>query len=111
MEESEGREGYLTLSYKAKEVNAVIKPEGEKLFQVFVQQDNVYLTPENKGDDIQIDGEGRSYLLVNESKLYSVINNKEYGEHTMKLSSRSNGFALYSITFVSCVVPEAVSNN
>ncbi len=111
LEESEGREGYLTLSCKAKEVNAVIKPEGERKFQVFIQQDNLYLTHENKGTDVLIDSEGRSYLLVNESKLYNIINNKDYGEHSLKLSSRSNGFALYSLSFVSCAVSEMVSNN
>jgi thiol-disulfide isomerase/thioredoxin len=111
LEESDGREGFIMLSYRAKELNSVIKPEGEKQFQVFVQQDRLYLTTDNMGDDVQIDGEGRSYLLVDQPKLYNVVKNKEYGEHTLKLSSRSNGFAVYSISFVSSVIPEMVSNN
>lgn len=111
LEETEGGEGCITLAYHAREVNAVIKPEGEKNFQVFVSQDDAFLMSENKGDDIRIDKEGRSFLLIVEPNLYNVVKNKEFGEHQLKLSSRSNGFALYSISFVSCVIPELVSNN
>ena len=108
---SEGKEGYLVLSYQAKEVNAVIKPEGEKQFQVFVHQDEGYLTSANKGDDVLIDEEGRSFFLADNARLYSLVKNKEYGEHKLKLGTRSNGFALYSISFVSSVISEMVSNN
>ena len=111
LEESEGREGSLVILYRAKEVNAVIKPEGEKQFQVFVQQDGLFLGEDARGDDIQMDNEGRSYLLVDQPRLYNVIKNRDFGEHTLKISSRSNGFALYSISFVTGIVPEMVSDN
>jgi len=111
LDEEEGREGHLVFTYQAKEVNAVVKPEGEKNFQVFVQQDDKYLDAENKGGDVLLDDEGRSYLLVTEAKLFNVLKNKEYGDHRLKLSTRSNGFALYSISFVSCVIPEMIPNN
>lgn len=109
--EPEGNESYITLTYHAREVNAVIEPEGEKNFQVFISQDDAFLTAENKGDDVLIDDGGRSFLLITELKLYNVVKNKEFGEHKLKLSSRSSGFALYSISFVSCVIPELVANN
>ncbi len=111
LDEIEANEGYFVLLYQAKEVSAVIKPEGEKKFQVFVHQDDKYLTAEEKGDDVRIDEEGRSYFLVDSARLYSVVKNKEFGEHKLKFSTRSNGFALYSISFVSSVIPEMVSNN
>jgi len=108
LEETQGNGGYVVLTYEAREVNAVIKPEGEKNFQVFVMQDDVYLTPDNKGDDVRIDAEGRSFLLIDEAHLYNVVKNKEFGEHKLKLSTRSNGFALYALSFVSGVIPELV---
>jgi hypothetical protein len=111
LDECEGKEGYLVLTYQAKEVNAVIKPEREKHFQVFVQQDDRYLVTMNRGDDVRIDEEGRSFFLVDEARLYNLVKNKEYGEHTLKISTRSNGFALYSISFISSVISEMVSNN
>lgn len=109
LEEKEGNEGYVVFTYEAREVNTVIEPNGEKSFQVFVKQDDAYLTTENKGDDVRIDAGGRSFFLVMETGLYNIVKNKEFGEHKLKLSSRSNGFALYSVSFVSSVIPELVS--
>lgn len=111
LEESEGREGYLVLGYQAKEVNTVVKPEGETNFQVFVQQDDHYLVPENRGDDILFDNDVRSYFLVTEPRLYNIVRNKEFGEHRLKLSARSNGFALYSVSFLTSAISEVLSNN
>lgn len=109
LDEVEGKEGSLVLCYQATEVNAVINPEGEKKFQVFVHLDDKYLTSKNKGTDVRIDEEGRSFFLVDEARIYNIVKEKEYGEHKLRLSMRSNGFALYSISFVSCVIPELVS--
>lgn len=111
LETAEGVEGSLIVSYHAKEVSAVIKPEGERNFQVFVLQDGEFLTKLNKGDDVRIDDQGRSYFLVNDAKLFSIIKDSEFGEHTMKLSTRSNGFALYAISFVPGTMPEMISSN
>ena len=111
LNESESREGYLVVSYQAKEVNVVVKPEGEKQFQAFVQQDDQFLTQSMKGDDIEIDAEGRSYFLIREPKLFNIVKNQEFGEHKLKLSSRSNGLAVYSISFVSSAIPETISKN
>lgn len=111
LEQSGGEEGHLVVSYQARDVDAVIKPEGESNFQIFVMQDRGYLTGENKGTDVLLDDEGRSYMLISEPRLYNIVKNREFGEHTVKLSSRSNGFAIYSISFASCVIPELVTNN
>lgn len=111
LQDEEGKGGTVTVSYRAKEVKAVIKSDGESKFQVFVQQDSRYLLPAEKGDDIRFDSEGRSYLLIGEPKLYSIVKNAEFGEHFLRLITRSNGFVLYAISFVSCVIPELVSNN
>ncbi|MEK7671667.1 MAG: hypothetical protein AAB344_05555, partial [Bacteroidota bacterium] len=93
------------------EVNAVVKPEGERDFDVTVSHDDQYLTEENKGDDIQIDGEGRSFVVISEPRMYNLVKNPRYGEHVLKLTMQSEGFALYSFTFVSSVIPELISNN
>ena len=111
LNESDGKEAHAVIVYQAKEVNAVIKPEGERNFQVFVRQDDAYLSPANRGADVRIDEQGRSYILVDHAKLYNLVRNAEYGEHTLKMMTRSNGFALYALSFVSCAVQEMISNN
>jgi hypothetical protein len=105
------REGYIVLPYYALEVNAVIKPEGEAKLRVFVHQDDRSLTPETRGDDISIDEQGKSYLSAEEGKMCNLVKNREFGVHTLKLVTSSNSFAIYSFTFVSCLIPEVVLSN
>ncbi|HLF15775.1 MAG TPA: redoxin domain-containing protein [Bacteroidota bacterium] len=109
LSEQEGRSGSLTIRYQGREVNVVLEPEGERNFQVFVRQDGMHLDASNSGEDIFSDGEGRSFLKVDEARLFRVVNNREYGEHTLTLTSRSNGLSVYCISFVSCVIPEMIS--
>jgi len=111
LDEEGGKEGRLTVLYQAKNVSAVIKPEGEKKFQVFIQQDDAFLQPTEKGDDVLIDEEGRSFFLAVDPKLYSLLKNKDFGAHKLTMSVRSNGFALYAISFASSLIPEMVSKN
>ncbi|MDI6767256.1 MAG: redoxin domain-containing protein [Bacteroidota bacterium] len=102
--------GYLVFIYQASAVYAIIKPEGEKDFQVFVQQDDRYLPRDVKGTDILYDEEGRSYFIVDDARLYNIVTNKEFGGHKLKLSTRSNGFAIYSVAFVTSAIPDLVTN-
>lgn len=111
LEETGGVQGFLIFAYAAKDVYAVIKPEGEKHFQVFVQQDDVFLTRQNCGEDIRFDEEGKSFIRVDDAKLFHLVNNRDYGEHRVRLSTRANGFALYSVSFASCAIQETVSRN
>ncbi len=106
-----GGGGYMTILYEAKEVNMVVRPEGEQRFQVFVEQDNQYVSRENLGEDLLLDEQGRSYFIVDRARLFNIVRNKEYGEHTLKLMTRSNGFSLYSVSFVSSIIPETINEN
>jgi len=107
----EGNSGNIIVRYHAREAHAVVKPEGKTGFEVTVTQDDGFLTRENKGDDIHLDKSGRSYLVVSESGLYALVKNKEFGEHTLRLTTQSSGFGLYALSFVSCAIRETVSNN
>lgn len=103
--------GKIILNYHALEVNAVVKPEGGWDFEVTVTQDDQFLTEENKADDVRIDGDGRSFVVISEPRMYSLVKNQRYGEHVLRLMTESDAFALYSFTFVSSVIPELISNN
>ncbi len=103
--------GHIIVSYHALEVNAVMKPDGEKKLEVTVSQNDQFLNDENKGDDIRFDPGGRSFLIVSEPRLYSLVKNPRYGEHVLKLTTATEGFTIYSFNFVSSVIPELVSNN
>jgi thiol-disulfide isomerase/thioredoxin len=92
----------VILKYTSSEVNAVISPDGEKGFKIFVIQDGRYLNPEDAGHDIQVDTEGKSYIVVDEPRMYYLVKNREFGSRLLKLSSNSSAFAIYAFTFVGC---------
>ncbi len=108
---TDGGEAHAVVVYQAKEVNAVIEPNAEKHSQVFLRQDDASLTPSNKGSDVRIDEEGKSYIIIDRPRLYNLVRNREYGEHKLKMTTRANGVALYSVSFVSCAVQEMIPNN
>ncbi|MCI0454647.1 MAG: redoxin domain-containing protein [Candidatus Dadabacteria bacterium] len=95
---------HVYLKYTSSEVNLVINPGMDTNFQVFVMQNEKYLSKEDAGQDIQFDSQGRSYLAVSEPKMYNLIRNNGFGSHLLKLSTNSNGCELYAFTFVSCIV-------
>ena len=97
--ESEGQEDYIALLMQAVSANVVIDPQGPEPFDVFVTLDDEWLTPEQAGDDVLFDDEGRSYLHVTEGKMYKAVEVPEYGEHILKLSSESSNFAIFAFTF------------
>lgn len=103
--------GRIVISYHAREAHAVLKPEGDRGFEIVVKQDGRFLTEENKGDDVRIVQDGRSVVEVSEARMYSVIKNQRYGEHVLTLTTDSDGLSVYSFSFVSSVIPELVSNN
>ena len=99
--ETTNYEDYIFLRMSAKSANAVIKPEGPGAgpFKVLVTLDEEYLTDSNKGEDVVIEEDGRSFLYIDEPRLYSIIEAPEYGTYDLKLSSNSSHFALYAFTF------------
>jgi peroxiredoxin len=105
-DDGESKPGSLIVSYQGARVNLIVKPEGEKDFQVFVKVDDAWLNRANAGSDIRIDEEGRSYFLADVARNYSIVRHKEFGAHVLRLTARSNGFALYALEFTSTVIGE-----
>ena len=60
----------------------------------------MYLTDENKGEDVIIDENGESYLMVTSPKAYKIVEHPEWQERQiLALSSLSDDFGLFSFTF------------
>ena len=93
-------EDYLLVSFSAKSVNAVMISFSEEPYRVRVTMDGEYLTEENKGLDVQIAEDGESYLVVDQPRLYEIINNPEYTQdRVLRLSSNSPDFEIFAFTF------------
>ena len=92
-------EDYMLLRFSAKSVNIVLTPEKAEPFKVQVTLDGEYLNEFNKGEDVVIEEDGKSYLVVDKPRLYAVVEAPEYSTYDLKLSSNSSDFALYAFTF------------
>ncbi len=97
--ETENYEDYMLLRFSAKSVNVVLTPEEEETFKVLVTLDDKPLTEDNRGEDVVIEDDGRSFLVVDQPRLYAVVEAPEYGEYSLKLSSNSTDFAMFAFTF------------
>ena len=58
-----------------------------------------YLNKSNKGRDVIIEEDGRSFLYVDKPKMYRLIEAPKYGIYELKLSSNSSNFAVFAFTF------------
>ena len=92
-------EDYMLLRFAAKSVNVVLTPERDETFKVMVKLDGEYLNEFNKGEDVVIEDDGKSYLIVDKARLYAVVEAPEYGTYDLELSSNSSDFSLFAFTF------------
>lgn len=90
--------GYLLLRFASKSVNIVAGSEGGPM-KVLVTLDGEPLNESNRGEDVILEGDGRSYLLVDGPRHYNALNLPAYGVHDLKLSPDAKGFVGYSFTF------------
>ena len=96
--EGRGNDGYITVRYAGNNLSAVIAA-AKKGTIVTVVQDDKPVPPDDRGDDISVDEQGNTILMVDEPKLFHAIRNKEFGEHVVKIIPMEKGTTLYSFTF------------
>ena len=97
---TENLEDYLGLKYAAKSVNAVLTSDSGEPYRVYLTVDGAMLTPQNAGEDVQWDENGTSYVLVDEPRMYGLVNNPQYlPESVLVMGSNSDDFGLFAFTF------------
>ena len=97
---------YIAIRYHALQVNAVLKPEAGTPIRVWVYHDGDRMKKEDAGADIKFDSLGRSYIIVDEPRMYNIVKNAKFAQRELKLAVADPGLGLYAFTFVSCVVPD-----
>ena len=76
----------------------MIKPHGIDPFEVQVTLDGRPLRTEEAGADVVVT-ENRSFFRVEEGRMYEVVALPEFGGHELQMSSKSDRFALFAMTF------------
>ena len=97
--ETEDFEDYVGIEFFARSVNAVVTPEGEPGFTVMLTLDGRPLTHENRGADVLLDESGKSFIRVDRSRMFRLVELPQFGGHELLLTSNSSAFALYAFTF------------
>ncbi|HLJ30190.1 MAG TPA: redoxin domain-containing protein [Candidatus Angelobacter sp.] len=95
-------EARVTLRYSAAAVNLVMASFNPQPREVEIRQDGEPLSQSMATADVRF-RHGRSYIPVNRPRMYSLVDNKSFGTHTLELIAREPEVALFAFTFTSCV--------
>ena len=96
---TENYEDYLANIFHARSVNVVMSSQSGDPYQVRVTIDDRPLDPAEAGDDVEWDDEGNSFVTVQESRLYRVVQLPEFSRQELKISSNSDDFTVFAYTF------------
>lgn len=91
---------YVAIKYHGNEVNVILRPMYEP-YQVYVTIGDMDVPEPMRGSDIRNEG-GKTFIEVDEPRMYNIIKSREYGENVIKLYTNSKSFYLYAFTFGSC---------
>ena len=89
----------MVMRYNAREMYSVMNVARGKPSRVYIQQDGKDLTAADKGVDVQLDPQGRSYLEINEPRMYYLVQNAALGSHSVTLVPTEPGVTVNSFVF------------
>jgi hypothetical protein len=89
----------VDLHYQAKSVYLVAGSDDSSPKQLYVTQDGKPLTSDARGVDVHAEANGATYIILAGKRMYYIVNNPQFGEHSLALSTSSQGVSLYSFTF------------
>jgi len=96
---------FLRVVYHAAQALAVMSPAETGRTRVFVKQDDLWLHEGNKGRDIQFDDDGRSFVTLDEPRLYDLTRESIHTSHELFLIPDRQGATVHGLSFSdACVV-------
>lgn len=95
-------EARITIHYSAAGVNLVMASFNPEPREVEVRQDGQPLAASIATPDICF-RDGRSFVRVVRPRMYSLVDNKSFGTHTLELITCQRELALFAFTFTTCV--------
>ena len=92
----------IFLKFSGAEVNVVLGKH-KTPYKVLITLDGIPLQESEAGKDVYFDPNGKSFVQVDNSRMYNVVKLKKFDTRELMLSSTSSGFSIYSFTFGSDV--------
>ena len=93
-------EDYVALKFFGTSVNVVMSPDTvEEDYNVRVFLDDAPVPEDRAGRDIMYDDDGNSYVSVDESRMYFLVDQSLFEGGELRLTSNSPGFEVFAFTF------------
>ena len=88
---------YLSFKFRSKSVNGVFS--SNETADVIVKIDGNFLSKDEAGIDVKFDENGKSYITVDEPKMYSLLILPIYDERIIKLLPQKKNISIFAFTF------------
>jgi len=110
LESVDAGEHVIALKYEAAGVNLVMAAPRGGTAEATIRLDGKPLAREQKTVDTRFrsaNGAEESYVLVQQARMYALVDHHDFGTHTLELSC-GPGLAAFAFTFTSCIDPSGV---
>ncbi|HKU21404.1 MAG TPA: hypothetical protein VJQ50_10355, partial [Terriglobales bacterium] len=91
--------------------NLVLASPRAPSYEVVIHQDGKPLTRAQATPDVRFrpaaTGE-ESYILVEQARMYQLVDDRTFGTHTLELLCPQPGLAAFAFTFTTCLDPSAI---
>lgn len=110
----QGETGTILLNYHASQVNIVVRADRNGIprsharagVRLYIYQDGMPIPKGERPQDLRVGPQGKTFILVKEPGMYTVVDNRKFGRHILSLETSADGLAAYSFTFgTSCAKP------
>lgn len=99
-EPNDEHDKFLRVVYRAAQLLAVLGPgENKKPARVYVKQDDLWLHSGNAGKSVSFDADGRSYVVVDEPRLYDLIRESAVQPRELSLIPDRAGTTVHALNF------------
>lgn len=93
---------YIRLQYSAYAINVVCEvPEGRSA-RLEILHNQQPVVKEMRGEDIEVDDHGRTWVTITDPRMYSLIQSKTYHQGSLRIGISSEGVRVYAATYGSC---------
>ena len=97
--QTDGFVDYVAIKFYATTVNGVMAPVNSEAFTVRLTIDDAPLGPDQAGADVIFDQSGNSVVLVDEARMYRLVELDAFGGYELKLIASSPEMELFAFTF------------
>lgn len=98
--ESAAFDAVLRVPYRAAELNVVLASADGSPLRVHLLHDNTPIAMDEAGEDVVMDSEMGTYIMVSAPRMYTLVLNPDVARHEITLEPTRPGLRVYAFTFV-----------